>query len=69
MDFIYIKAISLVMSSNNTHLSENMGIRFLSRKKNSLLLTPPYNVGYFIVNTTPNNICNRFCQLLIFKFL
>jgi len=33
MHFVYIRAISLAMSSNNTQPSENMGIHFLRRKK------------------------------------
>lgn len=70
MNFDYISAISLAKSCNNTHLLENKGTHFHGKKKKiNLLLTPPYNFGYFMVNTTPNNMCNRFCQLLIFKFL
>lgn len=68
MNFVCISAISLAKSSNNTHLLENKGTNFHGKKNNSLLLTPPYNFGYFMVKATPN-MCNRFCQLLIFKFL
>jgi len=74
MGFVHIRVISLAKRSNNTYLSENMGVHFLRREKkkkqkknlavDTILKCWLLHCKYHI-----HNICSRFFQLLIFKFL